>query len=232
MPRSSTTPAQARPEQGQRHRPTARSPACVCSTRRWSPRPTSRLQRIRGFYDFPDQLDVDRYPTRTASMRDTVVAVRELTGPPPEPEQLDQPAPRLHPRLRLRGRARQQGRLRGPARLRRQGHAGHRQPWYRTKLKESRIYFGEAPARPSTSIVGGTGATQELDYPESGGTGQKNTTYNGKGGVPVGSFLNRLLYAAKYGEHQPAAVGRRQRELQDPLRPQPARAGRRRSRRS
>src|SRR5690606_12118599 len=41
---------------------------------------------------------------------------------------------------------------------------------------------------------------QELDYPETGGTGQKNTTYTGKGGVPVGSFINRLFYAAKYGE--------------------------------
>ena len=50
-------------------------------------------------------------------------------------------------------------------------------------------------------IVGGTRSNpQELDYPETGGTEQKNTTYTGKGGVPVGSFFNRLLYAAKYSE--------------------------------
>ena len=71
----------------------------------------------------------------------------------------------------------------------------------RTKLKESRIYFGEAPASTQYVVVGGSGEKQqELDYPESGGTGQKNTTYDGKGGVPVGSFINRMLYAAKYGE--------------------------------
>ena len=68
----------------------------------------------------------------------------------------------------------------------------------RTKLKESRIYFGESPARPTTSSSEAREAGAGL--PRERRPGQKNTTYAGKGGVPVGSFFNRMLYAAKYGE--------------------------------
>ena len=73
-------------------------------------------------------------------------------------------------------------------------------PWWIGRSSRSRGSTSARPrARPTTSSSAARGS-QELDYPESGGTGQKNTTYDGKGGVPVGSFLNRMLYAAKYGE--------------------------------
>ncbi|WP_271222734.1 UPF0182 family protein [Streptosporangium carneum] len=158
-------------------------------------------QRIRGYYDFHDPLDVDRYPDASGKMRDTVVAVRELTGPPREQDnwinrhlvythgygfvaapgnEVDsQGLPAFDAKdMPVTGSLAQQ-----------------------TGLKESRIYFGESPSAPQYVIVGGDRKPgQELDYPESSGTGQQNTTYTGKGGVPVGSFLNRMLYAAKYGE--------------------------------
>jgi uncharacterized protein len=156
-------------------------------------------QRIRGYYDFHDPLDVDRYPDADGTMRDTVVTVRELTGPPPEQNNwINRHLVYTH----------------GYGFVAAPGNEVDSEglPNFdakdmpvtgalvdRTKLKESRIYFGEAPGSTDYVIVGGTG-NQELDYPESGGTGQKNTTYDGKGGVPVGSFLNRMLYAAKYGE--------------------------------
>ena len=41
---------------------------------------------------------------------------------------------------------------------------------------------------------------QELDFPDESGTGQTNSTYEGEGGVPVGSLFNRLLYAVKFQE--------------------------------
>ncbi|WP_371783140.1 UPF0182 family protein [Streptosporangium subroseum] len=156
-------------------------------------------QRIRGYYDFHDPLDVDRYPDPDGMMRDTVVTVRELTGPPAEQNNwINRHLVYTH----------------GYGFVAAPGNEVDSEglPNFdakdmpvtgaladRTGLKESRIYFGEAPGSTDYVIVGGSGK-QELDYPESGGTGQKNTTYDGKGGVPVGSFLNRMLYAAKYGE--------------------------------
>ena len=89
---------------------------------------------------------------------------------------------------------------RGPARLRRQGHAGHRPPGAADRAEGVADLLRRVPESARVRRRRAVTRTQELDYPESGGTGQKNTTYDGKGGVPVGSFLNRLLYAAKYGE--------------------------------
>ena len=93
--------------------------------------PTYRqLQQIRGFYGFPDALDIDRYEI-DGRVRDSVVAVRELDEVPGGPAELGQPAPRLHPRLRLRRRVRQHGAARRQPGLLRGGHpaggaAGHR----------------------------------------------------------------------------------------------------------
>ena len=67
---------------------------------------------------------------------------------------------------------------------------------------EGRIYFGENS--PSYSIVGKSSedaADIELDLPGDAGTGaDRSTTYDGEDGVPVGGFLNQLLYAVKLGE--------------------------------
>jgi uncharacterized membrane protein (UPF0182 family) len=68
---------------------------------------------------------------------------------------------------------------------------------------EPRIYFGENV--PNYSIVGGTagGAPAELDYPDdASANGQKNYTYTGEGGVPMGSLFTRLLFAIKYQEQR------------------------------
>ena len=68
---------------------------------------------------------------------------------------------------------------------------------------QPRIYFGEN--MPDYSIIGGAkGGTQtELDYPDdASATGQKNYTYQGKGGVPMGSLASRLLFAIKYQEQR------------------------------
>ena len=60
-----------------------------------------------------------------------------------------------------------------------------------------RIYFGERP--PLYSIVGTD--TDELDYPlESGDTSFERTTYEGTGGVDVGSPLRRLAFALRFSE--------------------------------
>jgi len=160
-----------------------------------------QTQRIRGFYGFADQLDVDRYPGPDGKLVDHIVGVRELTGPPEgQNNWINRHLVYTHG----------YGIVAAPGNKVDSGGL----PDYDAKdmpvtgplttttgLKESRIYFGENPSASEYAIAGGNpNRPQELDYPETGGTGQKNTTYTGKGGVPVGSFLNRMFYAAKYGE--------------------------------
>ncbi|GLU46742.1 hypothetical protein Nans01_10930 [Nocardiopsis ansamitocini] len=41
-----------------------------------------QLQQVRGFYQFPEVLDVDRYTTPEGDTVDTIIAARELSGPP------------------------------------------------------------------------------------------------------------------------------------------------------
>lgn len=158
-------------------------------------------QRIRGFYDFPTQLDVDRYKGTGPVPRDHVVAVRELTGPPAQQNNwINKHLVYTH----------------GYGFVAAPGNEVDSEglPNFDAKdmpvigtlgdtVKEPRVYFGEQ-VDTEYVIAGGpdakAGQGQELNFPESGGTGQANTTYTGKGGVPVGSFFNRLVYAAKYGE--------------------------------
>jgi uncharacterized membrane protein (UPF0182 family) len=160
-----------------------------------------QTQRIRGFYGFSTQLDVDRYPDATGKQVDHVVGVRELLGAPEGQNNWINNA-----LIYTHG----YGIVAAPGNEVTDGGL----PDYdakdmpvvgplvnTTKLKEPRVYFGESPASNEYVIAGGNpNNPQELDYPETGGTEQKNTSYTGKSGVPVGSFFNRLVYAAKYGE--------------------------------
>ena len=61
------------------------------------------------------------------------------------------------------------------------------------KLTRPQIYYGELT---SEYVFVGTGQP-EFDYP----AGDKNiyTKYTGRGGVPIGSFLRRVLYAFQFG---------------------------------
>jgi uncharacterized membrane protein (UPF0182 family) len=68
---------------------------------------------------------------------------------------------------------------------------------------QPRVYFGENV--PDYSIIGGAknSSATELDYPDDASSnGQKNYTYTGTGGVPMGSMLTRLLFAVKYKEQR------------------------------
>src|SRR3954464_6425850 len=61
------------------------------------------------------------------------------------------------------------------------------------KLTRPQIYYGELT---DEYVFVGT-RQKEFDYP----AGETNiyTTYKGRGGVPVGSFLRKLLYAFQFG---------------------------------
>jgi uncharacterized protein len=153
-----------------------------------------QLQQIKGYYQFPDQLDVDRYKIDGVS-RDTVVAVREI-GTPPDSNWINNHLVYTHGF----------GFVAGPgSRTDSQGKPDFLvkdiPPTNGLGTFEPRIYFGENS--PEYSIVGGTKKI-ELDFPEQSntgqGSGQENFIYTGKGGVPMGNFFTRLLYAGKYGE--------------------------------
>ncbi len=66
---------------------------------------------------------------------------------------------------------------------------------------ESRIYFGEQS--PDYSVVGkasADSASVELGLSGANEDEDQTTTYDGKGGVDIGSTFRQLMYAVKYGE--------------------------------
>ncbi len=161
--------------------------------------PTYRnLQQIRSFYDFPELLDVDRYQV-DGGVRDVVAAVRELDlqGLPAEQRNwINDHTVYTHGFGFVAGLGNQTTDNGRPSFVSSdippQGQLGKFEP---------RIYFGEKS--PPYSIVGGPegGPNRELDFPDdSAGSGQRNTTYTGEGGVSVGSLWRKLLFATRYQE--------------------------------
>ncbi len=156
-----------------------------------------QLQQIRPYYSFPDSLDVDRY-TIDGQSRDTVVAVRELN--------LDQVQP--SDRNWVNDHTFYTHGFGVVAAFGNEQRADGRPSFFQSGIPSSgalpeyepRIYFGEQS--PEYSIVGAPegSAPRELDYPDSSESGEQRFTYDGEGGVHVGSFLNRLLYAIKFRE--------------------------------
>ncbi|MDP1712167.1 MAG: UPF0182 family protein [Candidatus Nanopelagicaceae bacterium] len=155
-----------------------------------------QLQQIKPYYTFADSLDIDRY-TVNGVQRDAVVAVRELNlAGNPSRNWINDHLVYTHGF----GFVAAYGNVRDadgkPSFI-----VGDLPPTKGLGTFEPRIYFGENV--PDYSIIGGakTSTPVELDYPDdSSANGQKNVTYTGKGGVPVGSFLNRLVFALKYQE--------------------------------
>ncbi|WP_285570369.1 UPF0182 family membrane protein [Actinoallomurus iriomotensis] len=155
-----------------------------------------QLQQIKGFYKFPDPLDIDRYPDPTDgnALRDTVVAVREVDGPPAgQANWINSHLVYTHGYGFVAAPGNQVDAQGAPAFTEKDippsGALGITQP---------RVYFGERS--PSYSIVGGTG-DRELDYPDDkSASGQHNNSYAGKGGVPIGSLFGRTLYAIRFKE--------------------------------
>jgi uncharacterized protein len=162
-----------------------------------------QLQQKKNFYTFPDTLDIDRYPLAVSSApnqtatQDTVVAVRGLIGAPQGRQNwINDHLVYTHGYGFVGAYGSQVTASGEPSFVEKDiptvGQLGTYEP---------RIYFGEQV--PDYSIVGAPAgrAPQELNYPdETAPGGQRNTTYDGNGGVPLGSFMNRLLYSIKFKE--------------------------------
>jgi uncharacterized protein len=156
-----------------------------------------QLQQVKGFYQFPGQLAVDRYVLPGSKLpQDVVVAARGLSGPPPgQGNWINTHLVYTHGFGVVAAKADTVGAGGGPwfveSDIPPHGQLGPFQP---------RVYFGQQ--ENTYAIVGGPPGRpgEELDYPYENASGQKNYTYNGSGGVPVGSPLNRFLYAVKFRE--------------------------------
>lgn len=59
----------------------------------------------------------------------------------------------------------------------------------------AQVYYGERSDVPYVLV---DTKQQELNYPNTGGSGFTPTTYRGSGGIPVGSLFRRLVFAYRY----------------------------------
>ena len=160
-------------------------------------------QQIRNVYGFPDKLDIDRY-TVDGVTQDYVVAVRELdtnalTGN--QTNWINQHTVFTHGN----------GFVAAPANTVVTGEEGG-EPNFTTadlpvrgdiEVEQSRIYYGEL-FDEVYSVVGAPEGSEprEFDRPEGGGGAddELNSTYDGQGGVAVGSFFRQLVFAIEYRE--------------------------------
>ncbi|MGR6965821.1 UPF0182 family membrane protein [Geodermatophilus sp. URMC 61] len=160
-------------------------------------------QQIRNVYGFPEKLDIDRY-TLNGETQDYVVAVRELNS-----EGLSENQDTWINRHTVYTHG--NGFVAAPANEVVAGQEGG-EPRFTTRdlptrgnieVSEdgARIYYGEL--MQDYSVVGAPEGAEprEFDLPEgSDGEGQINNTYDGQGGVEIGSFFRQLTFAIFYRE--------------------------------
>jgi hypothetical protein len=171
----------------------------------------TQLQQVRGFYDFGEKLDIDRYrlPINQDTTQDYVVGLREIDYTELTPQQsnwLNRHTIYTHG----------YGLVGAPANrvvcggqpyfvsgfLGEQSQEQCSSPTEQIEATQPRIYYGEQMRDQDYAIVGsrGSGANAEFDRPISEQGGDQYYTYQGTGGVKIGSFTRKLLYAIKEQE--------------------------------
>ncbi len=173
----------------------------------------TQQQQLKNFYNFPDRLDLDRYRI-DGELRDYVVGVRELSPNSLTGNQRDwinrhtvythgngfvaAPANRVNAAVRDAAEASE-------------SNSGY--PIYTVSdiasqasgrqiipVDQPRIYFGEviAQADPDYAIVRGAPGSAPREYD----TDTSKYTYTGAGGVPIGNWFYRMVFATKFAEHR------------------------------
>ncbi len=175
----------------------AANQSTVDNIRLWDYRPIldtySQLQEIRSYYSF-GQVDIDRY-TIGGQERQVMLSARELNS-----DQLDEQV-RTWQNQRL-AYTHGYGAVVSPV----NEIEGEGLPKLLVKnippttdvpeLKITRpeIYYGEQ----TSNYVFVNSATKEFDYPL--GNDNQYTSYSGKGGVGLGDFFTKLLFAVRFGD--------------------------------
>ncbi|TFD57431.1 UPF0182 family protein [Cryobacterium suzukii] len=158
-----------------------------------------QLEQFRQYYQFPDNLNVDRYMVDGVS-QDTVVAVRDLNidGLNTGNTWVNSKTVYTHGYGVVAAYGNQRSVDGQPVFLESgiptSGALGDFEP---------RIYFGETS--PEYSIVGDEDGANpiELDYPSGAeGAGQTYTTFSGDGGPKLDSAFKKLIYALKFQSEQ------------------------------
>ena len=172
----------------------------------------TQFQQGKNFYYFPDQLNIDRYLGPDGNLRDYVVAARELNPDRLIDNQRDwinRHTVYTHgngfiasPANTVRGIANDPNQNGGYPEflVNVVGANGGVVSEGPAPLDQPRVYFGPviAGAASDYAIVGKNGNDREYDYETNVET--KNYTYGGSGGVQIGNWLTRSVFAAKYAE--------------------------------
>jgi len=165
----------------------------------------TQQQQLKNFYGFPDTLAVDRYST-DGQLRDYIVAARELhpaalTGN--QTNWVNQHTVYTHGNGIVAAAANKVNAALTDAGSGTGGYPVYTVADLNTKsttipVSQPRIYYGEliGKSNPDYAIVGDVPGAAPREYD----TDNSSFTYNGAGGVEIGSFVNRLAFAAKYGE--------------------------------
>ncbi len=163
----------------------------------------TQLEQRRNFYGFNDRLDIDRYALSGQAVQDYIVAAREINPNNLSANQQDwinrhlvythgngfvaAPANRVNAAVDENG-----------------GQGGY--PQFQVSdldnpgpfnLQQPRIYYGELVDSPDDyAIVGATEGAPPREYDSD----SRQYTYTGPGGVSIGNWASRLVFAAAYGE--------------------------------
>ncbi|WP_232506398.1 UPF0182 family membrane protein [Microlunatus flavus] len=153
-----------------------------------------QLQQVRGYYQFPKILDVDRY-TIDGQETDAVVAVREMNLDGVEGKNWNNLKTVYTHGFGLVSAYGNRAQATGEPQWITEGIP----PTGKIAEHEPRVYFGELQGlNPSEySIVGAPAGAPPIELDTPGGP---NYTYTGKGGVSIGSLWHKLLYAAKFAD--------------------------------
>ena len=158
-----------------------------------------QLEQFRQYYQFPDQLDVDRYNI-DGTTQDTVVAIRDvaLEGLGDAETWFNSHIVYTHGYGLVAAAGNQRSVDGQPVFLQSgipsTGVLGDFEP---------RVYFGESS--PDYSIVGAPEGTDpvELDYPAGGDSERETqTTFEGDGGPKLDNVFTKLVYALKFQSEQ------------------------------
>ncbi|TCP43638.1 hypothetical protein EV191_12135 [Tamaricihabitans halophyticus] len=179
-----------------------------------APTYTNREGR-QNFYGFPDQLDIDRYPTKqddgSTKMQDYIVGLREInTDGLAENQQswinrhlvythgngfVAAPANQVDRTPSIGGDDAGSGE--GGYPVFKVSDLNGNDDTFPIEGENARIYYGELVT--DYAIVGGTGEDTPPEYDP-----RENETfnYNGEGGVPIDNWFNRAVFAATEGEYR------------------------------
>ena len=172
----------------------------------------TQFQQGKNFYYFPDQLSIDRYLDHDGNLHDYVVAARELNPDHLIDNQRDwinRHTVYTHgngfiasPANTVRGIANDPNQNGGYPEflVNVVGANGGVLSDGPAPLDQPRVYFGPVISNTPAdyAIVGKTGVDREYDYETN--TETKNYTYTGSGGVPIGGWVSRSVFAAKFAE--------------------------------